>query len=63
VKTDFQCDWRHDCKAEVTHIGNKGYLYCAQHAIGRRNSGYERTRKMTNAELKALHAGEALIKY
>ena len=40
------CDMRKDCAEAVTHIGSKGYIYCAKHAVQRRESGYERTRAM-----------------
>lgn len=48
---------------EVTHIGSKGYTYCAKCAVERRQSGYERTRKMTPTELKLLLSGKRIAKY
>jgi hypothetical protein len=47
----------------VTHIGSKGYVYCAKHAVGRRQSGHERTRAMPAWELKLIPAGQPLPSY
>lgn len=52
-----------DCTEAVTHIGSKGYVYCAEHAVGRRQSGYERTRAMRAWELKLIAAGQPLPSY
>ena len=52
------CDMSHGCERPVTHIGEKGYVYCATHAPQRR--GYERTRKLLVSERKALEAGGTL---
>lgn len=51
----LQCDMRENCQNPVTHIGNKGWTYCAKHSKDRK--GYERTRKMTKAEIKKLESG------
>jgi hypothetical protein len=57
------CDMRKDCTEAVTHIGSKGYVYCAKHAVDRRQSGYERTRAMRAWELKLIAAGQPLPSY
>lgn len=57
------CDMEQDCTSPVTHIGSKGYVYCAHHAIERRQSGYECTRKLRRWELTQLQAGEPLASY
>ena len=57
------CDMRKDCTEAVTHIGSKGYVYCAKHAVERRQSGYERTRAMSAWELKLIAAGQPLPSY
>jgi hypothetical protein len=57
------CDMTNDCTEAVTHIGSKGYVYCAKHAVGRRHSGYGRTRAMRAWELKLVAAGEPLPSY
>lgn len=54
----LKCDMREGCKNPVTHIGEKGYVYCASHAPDRR--GYENTRKLRPAEIKKLEAGETI---
>lgn len=50
-----------ECTAPVTHIGSKGYVYCAVHAVQRR--GIERTRKMRVWELKLIQAGRQIPSY
>lgn len=55
------CNMRDDCAEPVTHIGNKGYIYCSSHAVQRH--GYERTRKMRPWELRWIAAGLALPSY
>ena len=57
------CDMEHECTQPVTHIGNKGYVYCTEHAVTRRESGYERCRKMTHAEMLTILSGKPLTKY
>lgn len=57
------CDMRKDCTARVTHIGNKGYVYCEAHAIIRRQSGAERTRRMRLWECKMIAQGKPLPSY
>jgi hypothetical protein len=56
------CDMDRDCKAPITHIDAKGYIYCRKHGVQRKASGV-RCRQMTPAELKAIHSGDALIEY
>jgi hypothetical protein len=62
-QTTTICEMEADCKNPVTHIGHKGYVYCAEHAIDRRSSGYERCRRMRAWELKMVMAGEPLPSY
>lgn len=57
------CDMAMDCFAPVTHLGSKGYVYCAEHALSRRNSGYERTRGLLAWERRAIRNGETLTSY
>lgn len=51
------CEMSKNCQKPVTHIGSKGYVYCTPCALERRASGYERTRKMTKAELAKVQSG------
>jgi hypothetical protein len=57
------CDMRKDCAEAVTHVGSKGYVYCATHAIDRRLSRHEYTRRMRGWELKLVAAGQPLPSY
>lgn len=50
------CDMENDCTAPVTHVDEKGWLYCATHGPQRRQSGRQ-CRKLTAAEIKRLQAG------
>lgn len=59
----LKCEMKTDCTEPVTHIGDKGYIYCATHAVTRRQSGYERCRKMRPAELKLIESGKPLSAY
>lgn len=55
------CDMRKECISPVTHIGEKGYVYCSEHALCRK--GIERVRKMRVWELKLIQAGQPLPSY
>lgn len=55
------CDMTENCTNPVTHIGSKGYVYCASCVPLRK--GYERTRKMRVWERKLIEAGEPLPSY
>lgn len=57
------CDMGRGCAGKVTHIGDKGYVYCADHAQQRRSAGYERTRSMAVWERRAVSRGEPLLSY
>lgn len=47
----------------VTHIGNKGYIYCTECALRRRESGYEGTRKLHVWEIKLIEQGQQVPSY
>lgn len=57
------CQMIDNCANPVTHIGEKGYIYCTFHALRRRASGYESTRKMRAWELRWINAGKTLPSY
>lgn len=59
----LQCDMTNDCHDLVTHIGEKGYIYCNEHAVERRKYVGERTRRMRPWELKLVATGEPLPSY
>jgi hypothetical protein len=56
------CDGKKDCQAPVTHIDNKGFVYCEPHGKWRKSTGTP-CRKLTGPELKELEAGKPLKKY
>jgi hypothetical protein len=56
-----ECDMVENCPNPITHIGEKGFIYCAEHAPCR--NGFERTRRMRPWEIKLLDAGKQLPSY
>lgn len=60
VYVELKCDMG-VCSGEVTHIGAKGYIYCADHAVIRRPR--ENTRKLRKWELDLLHEGKLVPSY
>lgn len=63
MKKTLQCEMSRTCEHPVTHIGSKGYIYCAQDAADRRFSGYESTRALTAWELEHLRNGRGILSY
>lgn len=57
----LQCQMSDDCRNSVTHIGEKGYIYCQACIVHRK--GYERCRRMRAWEMKLLLTGEPLPSY
>jgi hypothetical protein len=57
----LQCDMDRDCQGEITHLGQKGYVYCEKHGLQRRY--YRPCRKLRPGEIKKLQRGEALARY
>lgn len=57
------CDGWCSKRNAVSHIGEKGYAYCATCANTRRESGAERTRRMRSWELRLLESGTPLPSY
>ena len=57
----IQCEMRENCSNPVTHIGEKGYIYCAKCIVHRR--GRERCRKMRAWELQLIRDGKPLPSY
>ena len=57
----LQCDMAAECCDPVTHIGERGFIYCAAHAIPRRT--FERTRKLRQWEIDLLHLGGKVPSY
>ena len=64
LKKKLQCEMEDECSNVVTHIEDKGYIYCAEHARERRMSGFGgRCRKMRPHELRRVQAGLQIKKY
>lgn len=59
---DLKCEMRKECVQGVTHIDNKGFIYCRFHGQARKESGY-RCRMLTGGELKKLNSGQQLAHY
>jgi hypothetical protein len=62
VKTmALKCDMKAECAEAVTHIDNKGFIYCREHGIQRK--GYRPCRQLLPKELKQLKAGMPVPSY
>lgn len=57
----LKCDMTIDCDQPVTHVDQKGYVYCTTHGIQRR--GYQPCRTMRPFEITRLTSGQPLTKY
>lgn len=55
----LHCDMEKDCKAPVSHIDNKGFIYCTKHGEQRKAGGTP-CRALKPAEIKKLEAGETI---
>lgn len=58
----LKCDGREGCDVPVSHIEDKGWIYCTQHALHFRSCG-RRLRKLTTKELAVLQEGKPLSSY
>ncbi len=58
----LKCDMRVDCKEPVTHLDNKGYVYCTGHGEQRRSHDIP-CRKLRSHEITKLTRGETIKKY
>lgn len=57
----YRCDGVAGCQEPITHLDNKGYIYCTKHGIERRD--VRPCRKLRPHELKKLARGEQIEKY
>lgn len=55
------CDMKTDCTEPVSHIDDKGFVYCEKHGLQRR--GWRPCRKLRPHELRRLQAGKTLAHY
>jgi hypothetical protein len=56
-----RCEMDHHCNEPVTHLDNKGFVYCAKHGVARRS--FTPCRKLLASEIRKLQRGEALKRY
>ena len=52
------CQMVDGCTAAVSHIDNKGYVYCAAHGVERRD--WRPCRRMRRWEIRELEAGRPI---
>lgn len=57
--TALHCDMSADCPRAVTHVDNRGYVYCELCAL-RRKTGGTPTRKLRPGEINKLERGETI---
>ncbi len=57
----LSCDMLRECQAPVSHIDEKGFVYCAAHAQQRK--AYRRCRKLLVREVRQLASGLPLGSY
>ena len=55
------CDMVDGCMEPVTHLDNKGYVYCTDHGIGRRD--WRPCRKLRPWEIRRLLRDQPLARY
>jgi len=55
----LKCDMFKDCKATVSYIDTKGYLYCAIHGVMRKH--HVSCRKLKSKEIERLREGLPLL--
>lgn len=60
-KTVLACDMTDDCQTPVTMIDDKGYVYCTDHGLERRD--WRPCRKLRDHEVNRLNRGEPLAHY
>lgn len=57
----MRCEMTDQCTSGVTHIDDKGFIYCARH--GEIRKAYRRCRKLTQKELKTIEGGSPIASY
>jgi hypothetical protein len=55
------CEWGKACPSDVTHVDEKGWIYCTPHGEQRQAGGWRRCRKLTSAEKATLEAGGTIL--
>jgi hypothetical protein len=57
----MKCEMADDCAGMVTHIDDKGFIYCKPH--GEERKLWRRCRKLSSKELKTIKAQGAIASY
>lgn len=60
-KKMLKCDMYEACLQPITHIDNKGFVYCHNHGVNRRDT--HPCRKLRSWELRRLQRGEPITRY
>jgi hypothetical protein len=55
------CDMTADCNEPITHLDDKGFIYCTNHGVSRRYS--RPCRKLRPSELNNIKRGEQVKRY
>lgn len=55
----LKCDMQKGCDKDVTHIDNKGYVYCTGHGHQRKSGGVP-CRQLSSAEIQKLESGRPI---
>lgn len=65
VDGQLKCDMKKDCSEQITHIDEKGFIYCREHGRQRKNYGRYamKCRQLRPFELNQLKAGKPLRRY
>lgn len=58
-----RCDMEQECLDPVTHLDEKGYVYCTKHGVQRSNWSSIRCRKLRPAEVKMLGRGKQIFRF
>lgn len=58
---NLSCDMIDECSQPVSHIDEKGFVYCKDHGLRRKAT--HRCRQLKPAESKRLKTGEPLPRY
>lgn len=55
----LHCDMKQSCPDAVSHVDNKGFLYCTKHGVQRRANGTP-CRQLRPSEIQKLVRGETI---
>jgi hypothetical protein len=59
----LRCEMDDRCPYPVTMVENKGYVYCTEHGIARRDPPRNLVRKIRPFEMNRILRGEQIAKY